>query len=138
VTRRPQEFSCDYCGHRASDHAQRLGDGDRAPCKACDCGDFESEAADNAEPVTFVPIRTQRLRELEVAEGELNDWRQPNMLTEVEYRERTAKLNARIAQLERVREAADVARHLRRPFSQESLEQVEAWRELDAALEETK
>ncbi len=32
-------------------------------------------------------------------EAELSDWRQPNMLTEVEYRERTAKL-------ERVREAA--------------------------------
>ena len=43
---------------------------------------------------------------IERYEAELNDWRQPNMLTEVEYRERTTKLRARLAQLERVREAA--------------------------------
>ncbi len=46
------QFSCDYCGHFSGDHAQRPGDGDRAACKKCDCEDFQSEAADRAEPAS--------------------------------------------------------------------------------------
>jgi len=41
------EYFCDYCGHSAHDHAERFGNSDPAPCRACACEDFESEAADN-------------------------------------------------------------------------------------------
>ncbi len=61
--------------------------------------------------------------------AELSDWRQPNMLTEVEYRERTAKL-------ERVRVAADkVAAYLtiEAEFSGDEADHSGLY-ELDAAL----
>ncbi len=69
-------------------------------------------------------------------EAQLSDWRQPSMLTEVEYRERTAKLTQHIAKLERVREAADrVATYLtiEAEFSGDEAEHS-GLHELDAAL----
>ena len=42
-----REFFCDYCGHGAYRHRERLSDSDLAPCGECACEDFSSEEADN-------------------------------------------------------------------------------------------
>jgi hypothetical protein len=41
-----REYFCDYCGHSAYRHRERLGDSDLAPCGECACADFQSEEAD--------------------------------------------------------------------------------------------
>lgn len=43
-----REYFCDYCGHSAYRHRERMGDADLAPCGECACEDFQSEEADNA------------------------------------------------------------------------------------------
>lgn len=43
-----REFFCDYCGHSAYRHGNRLSDSELAPCDDCACEDFISEAADNS------------------------------------------------------------------------------------------
>ena len=42
-----REFFCDYCGHSAYRHRERMSDSEPAPCGECACEDFTSEAADN-------------------------------------------------------------------------------------------
>ena len=44
-----QLFACDFCGHWAHEHADRISDSAPAPCRVCGCEDFESELADGKD-----------------------------------------------------------------------------------------